>query len=386
MFSKLSQSSLNRRPSHLATWVECDGAALTANIQQLRNFLPSHVEICLPVKANAYGHGLEQVVEVALAAGIGMFGVATLNEGIQLAEFAQRHAPSKILRIFVMAPLLPEQIVEANQWPFEYTVTSKDFCRELGKSLPKVGRTKVHLEIDTGMNRTGVTPEEFPKLWAAANDQPGIEVVGIYTHFATADDSDRTRTDIQLRRFRDALADVPDSQGIAKHAANSAATMFFPSSHFDMVRPGLALYGLYPRAGVPKELNFQPVMAIKSRVTAKKRVTKNTEISYGGRGIAPADGWLATIAIGYGDGYIRAYSDRAPVLIGGHRHKVAGIVNMDQTIVFTGDFEPSIGEEAVVLGKQGREEIIASELAELARTNEYEVATNISGRPKRVIG
>lgn len=368
---------MSRHPArYRPTVVEVDLEAIRHNVRRLK---PPGAELMAVVKADAYGHGAVPVARAALEAGAAWLGVALVEEGLELREAGIR-APVLVLS---EAPPGAEGDLLANDLtPTVYTPEGVEAVARAAAGRP----VRVHVKLDTGMHRVGLWPPERAADLCRAVVERGLELEGLWTHFASAE-SDEPTTLAQLERFLLAAERVR-AAGIAPrllHAANSAATIRFPKAHLDLVRPGAAIYGLAAGPGLAEGL--RPAMTLRSRVSFVKRLEAGEGVSYGHRYRLERDGWLATVPVGYADGYPRALSNRAEVLIRGRRHRVAGTVTMDQLLVDCGDEPVEPGDEVVLLGAQGTERITAEELAEHAGTIGYEIVAAISARvPREHVG
>jgi len=356
------------------TVVEVDLEAVRHNVRRLK---PPDVELMAVVKADAYGHGDVPVARAMLEAGATWLGVALVEEGIGLRD-AGIDAP--ILVLSEVPRGAEEEALASNLTPTLYT---EEGIAAIAGAADSVGRpVDVHVKLDTGMHRVGVWPPGSAPGFCRQVADAGLGLGGLWTHFASAE-SDEATTREQLARFL-AAARAVRAEGLAPgllHAANSAATILYPQSHLDLVRPGAALYGLAAGPGLAEGL--RPAMTLRSEVTLVKRLAAGERLSYGHRYALARDAWVATVPVGYGDGYPRLLSSRAEVLIRGRRHPVAGTVTMDQLLVDCGDEQVATGDEVVLLGEQGGERITAEELAELIGTIGYEVVTAVSERVPR---
>jgi len=356
------------------TVVEVDLEAVRYNVRRLK---PPSAELMAVVKADAYGHGDVPVAKAALEAGATWLAVALVEEGVGLRE-AGIDAP-----ILVLSELPPGAEEDALAHDLTPTVYTEGGIERLAKATAQGGLpVAVHVKLDTGMHRVGLWPPEAAPAFCRAAASAGLEVEGLWTHFASSE-SDEATTRLQLERLL-AAAEAVRAEGLEPrllHAANSAATLKYPETHLDLVRPGAALYGLAAGPGLAEGL--LPAMTLRSEVTLAKRLTAGERLSYGHRYELERDAWVATVPVGYEDGYPRLLSSRAEVLIGGRRHRVAGTVTMDQLLVDCGDDEVAPGDEVVLLGAQGDERITAEELAELVGTIGYEIATAVSERVPR---
>lgn len=317
------------------------------------------------VKADAYGHGSVPVAEAALEAGADSLAVVTCEEGRELRE-AGVSAP-----ILVFTDLLPEKFLLAESLGLMVTAHSI----ESAKRISRRPGLEAHLKVNTGMNRWGVAPSEVGE----ARRLLGESLAGVYTHFASAD-LDKGATRAQIRAFDDVLA-AHSFGDVLVHAANSAATLWHPGSHYDLVRPGVAVYGLHPAGGEPDSENLRPAMALKSYVADVRRLAAGEGVSYGLTFRAGEDMFAATVPVGYAEGYRRALSGRVEAIVRGRRRRLLGRITMDAS-VFAADEEVSVGDEVVLLGSQGEERITAEELGSLAGTINYEMTTGVN--PRRV--
>ncbi len=354
------------------TWVEIDLSAIAHNVRALQ---PDGAELMAVVKADAYGHGAVAVAEAALAAGAAWCGVALVEEGLELRN-AGVEAPILVLSEF---PPGSEAVALAHR--LTPSVYSRDGLARLAAAA--LGPVGVHVKVDSGMHRVGVWPpgELVPYLEAVA--AAGFEIEGIWTHLAKSEDDPETSR-AQLARY-DAALDAAKAAGFVpryRHAANSGALLRYPESVYDLVRPGIAIYGVAPGADVDASA-LRPALTWRSRVSFCRRLPAGERLSYGHRYELAADAMVATVPVGYADGYPRAASSRADVLIGGRRCRVAGNVTMDQLLVDCGDLDVRSGDDVVVLGTQGDEEITAWELARHAETVAYEIVTRIGERVPR---
>jgi len=319
--------------------------------------------LCAVVKANAYGHGTVPVADAALAGGAGWLAVATANEAVEL------RAGGIGARVLVMGALTGDEVQAAVHADADVVA----WTEEVAHTAPRV-----HVKLDTGMSRLGTKDRELALRLAGRPN-----VVGLMTHFATADERDDDLFPAQLAEFRDFVADV-ERDDVLVHAANSAAALRDPESHFDMVRCGVAVYGLDPFQRDPAEHGLEPAMTLRSWVAAIRRLEPGESAGYGRRWTADEPSWLATVPIGYGDGWRRALTNNADVLIGGRRHPLVGAVSMDNvTVVLGPDTDVAVGDEVVLIGAQGEERILAEEVARRLDTINYEVTTGLLPRVTR---
>lgn len=361
------------------TKVTIDLDAVRHNVGVLK---PADSELMAVVKANAYGHGDVQVARAALQGGATWLGVALVEEGIRLRDSG---IAAPILTLSEFPPGSEGYALEAGLTP---TVYSEAGLAGLASAAGKLGRSvSVHVKVDTGMHRVGVWPLEDTLSLARRAQDAGLLVQGIWTHFASADSDDATTLE-QLRAFL-LLVKRCFSEGIRPvyaHAANSAALIKHAEAHLDIVRPGMAIYGLAPGVDI-SGLGLRPALTWGSAVTMSKRLPAGERLSYGHTYELSRPSTVVTVPVGYADGYSRRLSSRADVLIRGKRFPVAGNVTMDQVLVDCGDEPVGVGEEVVLLGRQGDEEITAEELAELNGTINYEVVCAIGERvPREYVG
>ncbi len=354
--------------------VEVDLEAVRHNVRTIK---PEGVELMAVVKADGYGHGVVPVAAAALDAGASWLGVALVEEGIDLRD-AGIDAPILVLSEF---PRGSEKEALAND--LTPTLYTAEGIRALAEAARSLGRsTRVHVKLDTGMHRVGLWPPEDAPAFVRELLGSGLSLEGLWTHFATSE-ADPETTRAQLGRLL-AAAEALAAEGIRPryvHAANSAATLLHPETHLDLVRPGAAVYGLAAGPGLDRTL--RPAMTLRSAVTMVKRLPAGERVSYGHRYRLERDATIATVPVGYEDGYPRLLSSRAEVLVGGRRHRVAGTVTMDQLLVDCERDPVAPGDEVVLIGRQGDERITAEELADLIGTIGYEIATAISERVPR---
>lgn len=364
-------------------WAEIDLNAIAENCQTVQKLVKPGTEIMAIVKANGYGHGAVQVAKKALESGAGQLGVATQQEALELRQ-SGIEVPILILGF---TPLEDAPVSIANR--LTQTVFSLAQGEGLSRAAMELGKKAlIHLKIDTGMGRIGFAAndssvDEIARLVSL----PGLEVEGIYTHLAQADSLDKSSARNQLARFDRFLAKLK-SKGIEiplVHAANSAAIMELPESHYDLVRPGIMLYGLYPSPEMNKNLvKLKPALAWKTRVVHVKEVPAGTPVSYGGTFVTQRITKVATLPLGYADGLKRLLSNRGQVLINGCRAPIIGRICMDQTMVDVTEVGPvAAGDPVTVIGPQGDEEITAEEMAEIVGTINYEIVCGISNRVLR---
>jgi alanine racemase len=366
------------------TRAEVDVGALARNVQTLRSVAPGTALLAM-VKADAYGHGATIVAPVLEALGVELLGVALVEEGLALR---QAGVASEILVLGGAYEGAWETLLEARLVP---AVFREDQLEALEAASRRVGaRPQAHLKVDTGMARLGALPEEVPALLSRAK-QLGIELDGVMSHFANADLRDGAVTQRQLEVFAQVLVQV-EAAGFHprwRHLANSAATVALPPAKtgavYNLVRPGLALYGVSPAAWIVPPTPFEPVLSWKTAVIHLKTVPIGTAVSYGGTWTARRPTRIATLPVGYADGYPRRLSNRAQVLVRGQRAPVVGRVCMDLCMVDVTDVVgAALGDEVVLLGRQGGQELGAVELATWLDTIPYEVLCGVGARVPRI--
>jgi alanine racemase len=359
------------------TWAEIDLLALKDNIRALKERIGPGVELLAVVKANAYGHGALMVARAALAAGASRLGVACPDEGVALRR-AGIQAPILILGYTPVGEA--EKVVAYGLTP---TVNSVAQAEAVAQASARRGLiTPVHLKVETGMNRFGLAPETLLALAHTVEGMSSLRLEGIYTHFACADEADKAFTWQQYEAF---MAVAGKLQVPLRHVANSAAVLDLPQMALDMVRVGIALYGLYPSAAVSRSVPLRPVLSLKSRIARVKDLEPGETVSYGRTWAAPAPSRVALVPCGYADGLPRTLSNRGMALIRGQRVPIVGRICMDLTMVEVGQVGGvAEGEEVVLIGRQGGEAIGADEVASLAGTISYEVLCGISRRVPRV--
>lgn len=366
-------------------WVEIDLGALSHNVGQLVNFILPRTQLMAVVKADAYGHGAVTVAQTALQSGASWLGVATVPEGIQLREGGIK-APILILG----AAHTPEQIRAIAHWKLQPTLCSPKHALIFSNILETINDTSplpVHIKLDTGMSRLGTDWKEAVEFVQLVQNLPHLEIASIYSHLATADHPDTTFMEEQHRRFEQAIAQIKN-MGInpnCLHLANSAATLTNPALHYDIVRAGLAIYGLYPAPHLKNTINLQPVLQLKARVTQVKTISAGTGVSYGQHFIAPHGLRLAVVGIGYADGVPRNLSQKIQVLIRGQRVPQIGVITMDQLMLDVSTIpDLQAGEIVTLLGEQGDETISANDWAEKLNTISWEILCGFKHRLPRV--
>jgi len=379
-------------------WIEVDLKAVRHNIEaiqqlsrkkivewpQIRSLSATYLKtprILAVVKADGYGHGMLRVADQLKKAGVDFFGVAEVYEGVALRKHGIK------VPVLILESPLPHQIKDIVDHDLRVTVctmTAANALNTYARSVRK--KAVVHIKVDTGMGRLGVWHTDAFDFIRSVKRLKHVEVEGVYTHFPVAD-ANTTFTQNQIHQFSQVISVLDQEGEIVSyiHAANSAGLGGFDTYIFNMARPGLMLYGLYPSEKIRSVLKLRPVMSVKARVLYVKDIEKGRSVSYGQTFIAPHKMRVATVPIGYNDGYMRILSGKSSVLLKGCRCPVLGRVTMDQIVVDVsraGDVK--IGDEVVILGCQGKQEVSADELARLAQTINYEIVCSLGNRLPRV--
>jgi alanine racemase len=359
-----------------------DHSALRWNLRQIKRRVGPRVEILSMVKANAYGHGAVAVARTLATVGSDAFGVATVEEGIELRR-ARINRP-----ILVLAGAYLEELDRYQQYQLTPVIHDVATLRALEARLHRRKATmNVQIEVDTGMGRIGF-PAGAIDLWLAAlTDLRALKIAGVFSHFSDAEAAHESYTAQQLKTFTQVL-DRLQRAGIipsSSHMAKSAALITVPASHFTMVRPGLILYGTYPSPKMKKQIALKPVLTWKTRIIQLKRSPAGSSIGYGRTFVTQRNSLIATLPVGYADGYRRLFSNRAQAIVRGRRAPIVGRVSMDLTTIDVTDIRKvQQGDEVVLLGRQGDAEIGADEMANWANTISYEIFTSIGARVPRI--
>jgi alanine racemase len=371
-------SDLKNKIGYRPTWAEVNLKSLAFNLNQVKKVLSAKTMILATIKADGYGHGLIPVARKLAASKVDYFGVASIDEGIKL-----RAAGIKI-PVLILGLILKGDIAPLFDHELTPTICSYDLALELDRRGQRLAQVlKVHVKVDTGMGRIGLTWQETLKLIRRIHRLKFIEIEGIFTHFALADIDQKFTVD-QINSFNRLILQL-EAEGIhipLAHAANSMGVLAYRQSHFNMVRPGLVLYGLYPKQGL--RIDLKPVLSLKTKVVYVKKVPKGCGISYGHIYITKKKTTVITLPIGYGDGYPRNLSNSGPILVKGKRFKISGRVCMDQIMVDVGNLKVRVGDEAVLIGSQRKLRITAEELADISGTISYEIVCGLGGRIPRV--
>lgn len=369
-----------KHPFYRQTWAEIDLNAIRHNMNQIRKVLPNSSKIMAVVKANGYGHGMIQIAQTAIESGASAIAVALLEEALEIRKSG---ITAPILVLSWVSPKFAQIAAENN---ITLTIFQKEWLEQLKKvKLPK--RLKVHLKWDTGMGRIGIRHEkELEEVLYALKRNPDIYLTGVYTHFATADESDLTYFFEQKKRFYQFLEVFNKlwEEPITIHIGNSAASIRFPEEMHEYIRFGISMYGLYPSNAIYNEnrIQLKRAFSLHSRLIHVKKIYKGEFISYGTEYQATADEWIGTIPIGYGDGWTRSLQG-ASVLVDGKRHSIVGRICMDQTMIRL-DKEYKVGEKVTLIGQQKDELIDIEEIARHIGTINYEIPCMINSRIPRV--
>ena len=356
---------------------EINLGAIKNNLTKIRKHIQPTAKLCAVVKANAYGHGAVEVAKVADEVGADFLAVATVEEGLQL-----RHADFK-LPILVLG-LIPETAIQISiRNELTLTVCDFDFAKKISDIAAKENiLAKVHLKVETGMGRIGIFPDDAVEVAEKISKLPNVELEGIFTHFSDADSIDKTFTYKQLEIFKNTCEKI-SARGVKikiRHIAESAAILEIPDAHLDMVRSGIITYGLYPSAEVQKTIQIQPAMKLKAKIVYLKKISAGTSIGYGREFVAQKDSVIATLPLGYADGYIRAYKNFS-VEVRGKLAPIAGRVCMDQVMIdVTEILGVKVGDEVILFGG---DLISIDDAAKHLQTINYEVTCLVSDRVPR---
>ncbi|MFA5059657.1 MAG: alanine racemase [Candidatus Omnitrophota bacterium] len=361
-------------------WAEVDLGAVGHNFRAVQKCLKPATKVLCVVKAQAYGHGMIEAAKLLDKKGTHLFGVADIDEGILLRKAGTKKP------ILVFENILPQAaatLIKANLTATICNIETAQALNSAARNLRK--KISVHIKIDTGMGRLGVWHEKAVDFILKVRKLESLNLEGIYTHFPSAD-TDKAFTQKQIKIFS-ALVEKMSSLGIRfqyVHAANSAGIIGYPAGHFNLVRAGLMLYGMYPDKQFYRKVSLRPALAVKSKVIFVKEIKQGMSISYGRSFIAKTKMKTATLPIGYSDGYFRLFSNAAFVLINGKRCPVLGRVTMDQIVVDVTRLKSvKVGDEVVLLGRQGKYEITADNLASFAQTINYEITCSLGSRLRR---
>ncbi|MGD9487140.1 MAG: alanine racemase [Calditrichaceae bacterium] len=344
--------------------------------------MASPAKIMAVIKADAYGHGMTEVAKTLVANGVEYLGVAFPEEGVQLRQAGIKNP------ILVLGAQIPEYFEQNIQYDLDTTITGMHQLEPLRKICVRLNKkARVHIKIDTGMNRLGFSHEKFMDLADEFFNQSWMEITGIYSHFSSSDEDDLHYSLLQMERFNKIVAAIKDKSGlpILSHMANSGAIMRIPEAKYDMVRPGIMLHGNAPSNEFKMNGDFKEVMRFVSAVSAIKKLGPGQPVSYNRRYHTKEETRIAVIPAGYADGYNRGLSNKGSVLIKGRRYPIIGSVCMDQFVVEIGlNSDIQIGEETVLIGSQGGDRIRVEEVARQIGTIPYEVTCSPSRRVPRI--
>lgn len=362
------------------TKVEVDLSLLKENFHAIKQHVsPSKVNIAL--KSNAYGHGLVRVAQLLEEIGADYLSVAVVEEGILLRKSGIK------MPILVLGGVWGNQVPLFLKYDLAITASSVEKVKQIDDTAAQMKKkAKVHIKIDTGMERIGVHYYNAHKFLEEVYKYKNIQVEGIYTHFANADSTDLAHTKLQLARFQESLEffERHSIETPVRHAANSGALLQIPETYLDMVRPGILFYGVYPSKELPKTISVKPALTWKSLVVYFKVIKPEHPVGYGLKWQSDKNVRAVTVPVGYGDGYFRSMSHKAEVIIRGNKYPVIGTISMDQIIVNISDDSAYNGDEVILLGSDGNKSITAEDLAEWAGTIPYEILTNINTRVPRI--
>jgi alanine racemase len=363
------------------TFAEIDLEAIAQNIRAIKTRVHP-AQVMAVVKADGYGHGAAAVARAALENGATYLGVALAEEGIALRR------QGFLEPILVFGGVFEEQLLDVLKYKLEVTVYADQLARALSKIAASFQQTaRIHVKVDTGMGRVGVEWENAVKFIKQIKKLDGIDLHGLYTHFATSDERDKAYANLQFARFKEIIQQLENEQIQIplKHAANSGAILDLPETYLDMVRPGVMMYGYYPSTETTESIPITPAMTLKSRVSYIKQVPENTSISYGRKYITSKPTKIATIPLGYADGYNRLLTNRAQVTIRGKKFPLVGRVCMDLILVDIGlNNEIQVGDEVILFGKPEANAMTIYDICKLIETIPYEVTCWISSRVPRV--
>lgn len=365
--------------SVLALWAEVDLDCIRGNVARIKQLLSPGTRLLAVVKANGYGHGEVEAAGAAIDGGADWLGVARVQEGVAL----RRAGIDKPILLLAEPP--PDALPAAARFSLTPTIYSEHIARSWADQAAPGQRLKCHLKVDTGMHRYGVSLDRAEALLDLLRSLDGLEVEGIWSHFAVAEDLANSFTSQQHKLFMNLLEDLGSkADGLIRHISNSAGALTFPDAHLDLVRTGIAIYGIYPSPALAERVLLEPAMTVKSRVGMVKRVPAGAAISYGLRYTLSRDGTVATVPVGYADGLRRTLTNVAEVLIRGRRYRICGTITMDHFLVDVGDDEVEAGDEVVILGRQADQQITAQETADYLSTIPYEVVCGMSARVRRI--
>ena len=392
-WQQLGKTEIEIQPSYLYSpnkisrqraWVEIDLDALAHNVREIKALLTPQTALMAVVKADAYGHGAVTTAQTVLQNGADWLAVATVTEGMEL-----RQAGIKCEILLLGAINSAEEIIEVAKWQLQPTICNEQQALIFSATLSQIGTTlPVHLKLDTGMSRLGTSWEDSAEFCQLVEHLPCIEIKSIYSHLATADDSDPTVMLLQQQRFESAIATVR-SQGINPpllHLANSAGTLQGVDFHYDMVRVGLALYGLYPAPHLQDKIQLKPALQLKARITQIKTIPSGTGVSYGHKFVSDREMTIAVVSIGYADGVVRGLSNNLQGMINGKLAPQIGAITMDQLMLDVSNI-PHLqpGDIVTFLGKDETQSISVDNWADKLNTISWEILCGFKHRLPRII-
>lgn len=362
------------------TKIYIDLAALRENLINIKKY--AKTKVMMLVKADAYGHGAVICAKQAEKTGFDYLGVASIEEAVQLRQNGIK------LPILSLGPIPSGSEEDCILFDVEQAVSAPDELKRLAVFAKKIQKTAyVHIKIETGMHRTGVRAgEDLAKLLDKIKACELIQIKGVFTHFAQSDTFDKDYTRAQITEFNKAVEQIKNAVGDCGlvHAANSGGILSYPEYAFDMVRAGIACYGYYPSSQTEQPINLKPVLSLKTAIVAINKLYKGESVSYGSRFTAQKDMLVAVLPVGYGDGYKRALSNKAEVLVGKKRAKILGTICMDMLMIDVTDIKAQVGDEVILIGENEFDKISAEELAEHAQTISYEILLSFTKRVPKV--
>jgi len=365
-----------------AAWALINLAVVRHNLRKIREKIGPSIRIMAVVKADGYGHGMLKISQVILKEKVDALAVANVEEGVELREGGIGAS------ILILGPLSEEGVEPLIHYHLTPTVIDEGMVQKLsGIARSTQKEIGVHINVDTGMGRIGVPYEKAVSFIEKVRGMEGIRIKGIYTHFSSAEEKDKAFSLLQVERFQNILKKLKERKiyPLLKHASNSAAVLDLPDSYLNMIRPGLLIYGYYPSLYVSRSITLKPSMSLRCKIMFIKKVSSGTSIGYGRSYITPRPTSIAILPIGYAHGYPYSLSNKAEVLIGGRRAPVIGKICMDQTLVDVGHIrETKVGDEVVLWGTQGEENLSLEEISLKANTIPYELLTNVGKGVQRI--
>lgn len=378
-----TQQTLSCLVSRQRAWVEIDLKALADNVKNLRHFLAPQTNLMAVVKADAYGHGAVMVAKTAIENGADCLAIATLAEGVEL-----RQAGIAVPILILGAINAPEDIKAVAAWRLEPTICNLEQALVFNATLATLGKSlKIHLKLDTGMSRLGTNWQEANDFVPMVQNLSHLQIASIYSHFATADESDRTMMNLQHQRFCSALAQLKTIgyQPPQIHLANSAATLSDRAYHYDLVRVGLALYGLHPAPHLRQTIDLKPVLQVKAKIAQLKTIPPGEGVSYGRKFITTQETKIAVVGIGYADGIPRNLSNNLPAIVRGQLVSQIGAITMDQLMLDVTSLPPlQPGEIVTLIGQDSHLRITAEDWANRLNTISWEILCSFKHRLPRI--